>query len=339
MAASPVGLDDWRRSNGPALVGSVQFRLNRFLFLEGEATRWTAVEDIATLPGISQPGSGYAFVEHRDRDVLTIGTNLLFRGGTSRVTAFAGAGLGVRSAHEEGWYSITCPPGPGTPTICTGAEFSRPIDETSTGLTEQFVVGGELWITRRLAAYGGARFAFANDDFQTTAGFAPLAGVRVAVRSAEVVRPAGVVRDDAAPGRLSRAQGKDVRVTLKDGTKHRGKLEAVGTAEVAVGTTGIPLAEVQKIEEVGHATRNAVAIGFLALLPAALFAGQFDLPSDMVMGIIGAGIGAGIGVGVVIDAVKKPGNVVYVAPRASASFNVRPILTTDRKGVAFAARW
>ena len=34
VATSPVGLDDWRRSDGPALVGSVQGRLNRFLVLE-----------------------------------------------------------------------------------------------------------------------------------------------------------------------------------------------------------------------------------------------------------------------------------------------------------------
>jgi hypothetical protein len=50
VAASPVGLDDWRRSDGPALVGSVQGRLKRFLVLEGEVTRWTAVDDFG-FPG------------------------------------------------------------------------------------------------------------------------------------------------------------------------------------------------------------------------------------------------------------------------------------------------
>ena len=48
MAASPLALDDWRRSDGPALVGSVQARLNRFFVLEGEATRWTAVDDFGS---------------------------------------------------------------------------------------------------------------------------------------------------------------------------------------------------------------------------------------------------------------------------------------------------
>ena len=50
VAASSVGLDDWRRSDGPALVGSVQGRLNRFLVLEGEVTRWSAVDDFG-VPG------------------------------------------------------------------------------------------------------------------------------------------------------------------------------------------------------------------------------------------------------------------------------------------------
>ena len=82
IAASAVGLDDWRRSDGPALVGSVQGRLNRFLVLEGEVTRWTAVDDVG---GAGYFGAGVSnyFFEHRHRDVWTIGSNLLLRGGTS----------------------------------------------------------------------------------------------------------------------------------------------------------------------------------------------------------------------------------------------------------------
>jgi hypothetical protein len=41
VGASPVGLDDWRRSNGPALPGSVRVPVGRFLVVEGEATRWS----------------------------------------------------------------------------------------------------------------------------------------------------------------------------------------------------------------------------------------------------------------------------------------------------------
>ena len=64
VAASPVGLDDWRRSDGPALVGSVQGRLNRFLVLEGEVTRWSAVDDFGG-PGYFGGGESNYFFEHR----------------------------------------------------------------------------------------------------------------------------------------------------------------------------------------------------------------------------------------------------------------------------------
>lgn len=326
MAASPLGLDDWRRSDGAALVGSVQFRLKRFLFLEGETTRWTGVEEFSS--------SNSSFAEHRQ--VWTIGANLLIRGGTSRVTGFAGAGLGGRFEQQNEWTTFTCLPGPGAPAACTGEVISRSIDQTSTGLTEQFVVGGEFWVARRLAAYGGARFALGSGS----AGFAPLAGVRVAARTTEVApRSTEIVAVTSSPADASRALGKDVRVTLRDGTKHQGKLERVSGSEVTVGAQGISLADVQKIEKVGNATRNATAIGVLAGLPALLALGSVDLPSDMTLAIVGAGVGAGIGVGVVIDAVRRPGNVVYVASGSSGSIAVRPILTPGRKGLSFTTNW
>ena len=51
-------------------------------------------------------------------------------------------------------------------------------------------------------------------------------------------------------------------------------------------------------------------------------------------------MGSGIGVGALIDALRKPGNVVYVAPGSSASFAVKPILMKGyRKGVTFVTNW
>ncbi len=333
VAASPVGLDDWRRSDGPALVGSVQGRLNRFLVLEGEVTRWSAVDDFGG-PGYFGGAESSYFFEHRHREVWTIGSNLLLRAGTSRVTGFTGAGLGVRSSREAHSSSFRCPPGPRTPSICTGEEISRSDHWTSTGLTEQFLVGGEVWITPRLAAYGGARFAFAADDFRTTAGYAPHAGLRVALRTSDVVREPTRVPDP------TRAQGKDVRITLIDGTTHRGKLASITGSDVTIDGTTMPLADVRKIEKVGHATRKAAAIGFLAFAPTVLVLGPaFDMGSSDALAIAAAGVGSGIGVGAVIDAVRKPGNVVYVAPGSSASFAVKPILTKDRKGVTFVTNW
>ena len=333
FAASPVGLDDWRRSDGPALVGSVQGRLNRFLVLEGEVTRWSAVDDFG-VPEYFGGGESSYYFQHRDREVWTVGSNLLLRAGTSRVTGFAGGGLGVRSSQEDHSSSFRCPPGPRNTSICTGEEIYQSLNQTSTGLTGQFLVGGEFWVTRRLAAYGGARFAFGGDDFRTTAGFAPLAGLRAALRTSDVVREPTRVPDPTG------AQGKDVRITSNDGTTHRGKLAAITGSVVTIDGRTMPLADVRKIEKVGHATRKAFVIGILAFAPTVLvLAPAADLGIGTASAIAAAGMGGGIGVGAVIDAVRRPGNVVYVAPGSSASFAVKPILTKDRKGVTFVTNW
>ena len=343
MAASPLALDDWRRSDGPALVGSVQGRLNRFLALEGEATRWTAVDNFGFMRGLSE-GGPFFVSDHRDRDVWTVGTNLLFRGGTSRVTGFAGGGVGVRFVREDSSSTFVCPPGPGKPPICTGEAISQSSRRTDTSLSPQFLVGGEFWLRRRLAAYGGARFAFGADQARSTAGFAPLAGLRVALRTTDVPvqeappRPSDPIRAQG-PDPI-RAQGKEVRVTLTDEKTERGTLEAFSPFEVTLEGKVIPLADVRKIEKVGRATRKAVAIGFLAGLPTFLILGPAaDMGSDMALMIVAAGVGSGIAVGAVIDAARKPGNVIYLAPGTSASFAVRPILEPGRRGVAFATRW
>ena len=102
----------------------------------------------------------------------------------------------------------------------------------------------------------------------------------------------------------------------------------------------MPLADVRKIEKIGHATRKALVIGILAFAPTVLVMGPAaDMGIGMASAIAAAGVGSGIGVGAVIDAVRKPGNVVYVAPGSSASFAVKPMLTKDRKGVTFVTNW
>jgi hypothetical protein len=173
-----------------------------------------------------------------------------------------------------------------------------------------------------------------SESSRSTAGLAPLAGLRVAPRTSDVVQEPTRVPDP------NRALGKDVRVTLNDGTTQRGKLEALSASEVTVKGTAIPLADVRKIEKVGHATRKAAVIGLLAGVPTLLILGPAaDMGADMALMIVAAGVGGGIAVGAVIDAAHKPGNVIYVAPGTSVSFTVRPILTRDRKGVAFATSW
>ncbi len=329
IAASPVGLDDWRRSDGPALVGSVQARLNRLFVLEGEVTRWTAVDVLSLL------GTGWSsFSPVKHREVWTMGSNLLIRAGTQRVTGFVGGGLGVRSVRQDSLSAFSCAPTPGGPSICTGETIFQSGQQTDTSLTEQFLVGGEFWVTRRLAAYGGARFAFGGDDFRTTAGFAPHVGLRVALRTSDVIREPTRVPDP------TRAQGKDVRITLNDGTTHRGKLTELTGSVVTIDGRTMPLADVRKIEKVGHATRKAVVIGMLAFAPTVLVLGPAaDMGIGTASAITAAGVGSGIAVGAVIDAVRKPGNVVYIAPGSSASFAVKPILTKDRKGVTFVTNW
>ena len=298
VAASPVGLDDWRRSDGPAFVGSVQGRLKRFLVLEGEVTRWTGVDDFG-FPGYFGGGESSYYFQHRHREVWTVGSNLLLRAGTSRVIGFAGAGLGVRSSREAHSSSFRCPPGPRTPSTCTGEEVS-----TSDHWTQYPASLNSSW-------------SAAN-----------------ALRTSDVVREPTRVPDS------TRAQGKDVRITLNDGTTHRGKLAAITGSVVTIDGRTIPLADVLKIEKVGHATRNALVIGMLAFVPTVLVLGPAaDMGTGTASAIAAAGVGSGIGVGALIDAVRKPGNVVYVAPGSSASFAVKPILMKDRKGVTFVTNW
>jgi hypothetical protein len=330
-AVSPVGLDDWRPSDGPALVGSLQARLRRFLILEGEVTRWSVFDEFRQPSGAALV-PGLPPVEHRARKVWTAGANLLLRAGTPRVTGFFGGGLSVRSAKENPPPTLICHAGSSGPPTCT---LSEPGDETNTSLTPQFLFGGEFWVTPRLAAYGGVRFAYASDRFRSTAAIAPLAGLRVALRTTDVVaaEPAGLSDPN-------RAQGKDVRVSLNDGTIHRGKLVAFSASEVALDSRTVPLADVRKVEKRSHAVRNATLISLLAAVPTALTLGPaFDLGTPDVLTITATGIAGGITAGVVIGGVRKPGNVIYRAPGASASISVRPILARDRKGVAVTASW
>ena len=328
-AASPLGLDDWRRSDGPALVGSVQARLKRFLFLEGEVTRWSAFDHFRLPPGIT-PVPGLPSEEYRDRKVWTAGANLLLRAGTRRVTGFFGGGAGVRFARENWPPILICRPGSGGPPTCT---LDEPGDPTSTSLTPQYLFGGEFWVTPRLAAYGGARFAYGSDLRRETSGIAPHAGLRVALRTTDVVEE----RPTSDP---NRAQGKDVRVTLNDGTTHRGQLVAFSASDVKLSSRAVPLADVREVEKVSHAVRNATLISLLAAVPTFLTLGPaFDLGQGDAFAITAAGIAGGITAGVVIGGVRKPGNVIYRAPGAAASISVRPILARDRKGVALAASW
>jgi hypothetical protein len=316
-AASPLGLDDWRRSDGPALVAAMQARLKRFLFLEGEVTRWSAFDHFRLPPGVN-PFPGLPSEEYRTRKVWTAGANLLLRAGTSRVTGFFGGGLGVRFARENWPPVLICRPGSGGPATCS---LDEPGDSTSTSLTPQYLFGGEFWVTPRLAAYGAARFAYGSDLRRETGGIAPLAGLRVAVRTTDVVEARPRLSDPNS------AQGKDVRVTVKDGTTHRGKLVAFSASDVKLRSRSVPLADLREVEKVSHAVRNATLISLLAAIPTFLTLGPaFDAgPSDAFV-MTATGIAGGITAGAVIGGVRKPGDVIYRAPGASASISVRPIL-------------
>ena len=330
-AASPLALDDWRPSDGPALVGSLQARLKRFLFLEGEVTRWSAFDHFRLPPGVT-PFPGLPSEEYRARKVWTAGANLLLRAGTSRVTGFFGGGASGRYARENWPPILVCRPGSGGPPTCM---LDEPGDPTSTSLTPQYVFGGEFWVTPRLAAYGAARFAYAADRRRQTGGIAPLAGLRVSLRTTDAVAEEQPRLSDP-----NRAQGKDVRVTLSDGTIHRGKLVAFSASEVTLDSRAVPLADIREVEKVSHAVRNATLISLLAAVPTFLTLGPaFDMGTGDVLVITATGVAGGITAGAVIGGVRQPGNVIYRAPGASASISVRPILARDRSGVALATSW
>jgi hypothetical protein len=293
IAASPMGLDDSQRSNGPAIVGSVQIGVGRLLVVEGEATRWAAND--------------------RHRDVRTIGTNLLVRGGTPQVSAFIGGGIGVRFARGDDLVT------------------SSSIERRTTTLARQFVTGLDVWVAPTLAAFSTVRAGFSADDLRPTSGISALVGLRLALRTSAALR---------SPVDPASALGKEVRVTLMDGSTWQGRLISFSSSEVVIPQQSIPLGIVSKVEKVSHALRRGLLIGIGTAAGSVFVIGPLaDLPGDMLLGLVATSVGSGVAIGGFLAASSAKFNTIYVAPGATASITVKPILSRQQQGVAFAMRW
>ena len=104
--------------------------------------------------------------------------------------------------------------------------------------------------------------------------------------------PATVSAQRASEDRVAAAIGKDVTVTLQDGTKHRGRLRSLSTTDVVLDKSTdpiepqtsplrdfkLPLNSVSHIQRNSHAMRKGVIIGLVAGLFAGLatFANEGD---------------------------------------------------------------
>jgi hypothetical protein len=145
------------------------------------------------------------------------------------------------------------------------------------------------------------------------------------------------------------AVGKQVMVSLTDGSAQAGKLVSISSAEVVVlrdgRTVRFPLATVRRITVSERPMKKSVLIGLLVGAiagPMVIRCTDSECPETSIMLPISIGIGAGVGAAIgAVVARARPARtlVVYETDPTPIKFSMTPYLTPDRKGLAFTVRW
>ena len=301
----------WGES-GPAALLSIQVPVTRHLVLEGEATR-----------------RSYEF----GNDVTTLGGNLLFTVPSSRVSTFAGGGLGVhRTTAQPVSFPIVCAPADshGCRLLVRGHD---------NGIVGQAVGGVEIGVMSRLNAFTTVRVGTAPED-----GIRMFAGMRAAL----LMRDAAP-RESARPPRADLA-GREIRVMFADGRKQTGRFVALSDTEVTFVATRektqatiLPLAGVRKVETVSHHARTGaiVGAGVGGVLLAIGYVGDCADCEDRRVGFFFPPIFAGVGaaLGGMINVATANRHVLYQASAATGSVSIAPIFSPRHQGVALIKRW
>jgi hypothetical protein len=113
--------------------------------------------------------------------------------------------------------------------------------------------------------------------------------------------------------------------------------------------TAVPFDQIARIEKSSHRLRNGALAGLIsgAGLGLGIWAGACSESGDgedavflaLATGVwAGIGAGAGVGIGALVNMAKKPGDVLYDAPRR-ITMSVAPILSKTQKGVALSLTW
>ena len=145
------------------------------------------------------------------------------------------------------------------------------------------------------------------------------------------------------------AVGKQVMVSLTDGSTQAGKLVSMSPAEVVIlrdgRTVRFPLAAVRRITTSQRPMKKSVLTGLLAggiAGPLVIRCTDSECPPTSIALPISIGIGAGVGAAIgAVVARARPARtlVVYETAPAPIQFSMTPYLTPDRKGLAFTVRW
>jgi len=159
------------------------------------------------------------------------------------------------------------------------------------------------------------------------------------------VAPTSASAQTAAPW----AVGKQVMVSLTDGSTQAGKLISMSLTEVVILRNGrtvrLPLAAVRRITTSERPMKESVLTGLLVGAiagPVVIRCTGGECPETSIMLPISSGIGAGVGAAVgAVLARARPARtlVVYETSPAPIQFSMAPYLTPDRKGLTFTVRW
>jgi hypothetical protein len=309
------------------LVASIQIPVRRSFVIEGEVIRSTGQRTISGYfdNRADRPYSPFSTVQ-TDHEALNVGVNVLVRKGTSRVTGFAGGGVGVHRSIDNTVFFTRCEPR--VPGGCEGRpDTVNDWRRTTSGPSWQAIGGVDVAIAPRVAAFVAGRI---------TPSLGAVGGVRVALRTR------------AAAAQQNQPPGPRVRVIGADRSRREGDLVSLGSSEVVILQDGrnvsIPLTGVRRVEKVTHRVRNGAiwgAIGGYVIGYVASCGGgdEEDCWPEIGAMVAGMGAAAGAATGAFENMANRERDVLYDARGSSASLNVAPILSPRRTGVALSVRW
>ena len=312
----------------PMAVTALQVVAGRWLSIEGELAYWSARSLFSEV-------TPEVWRDTMRRRVMAPSANVLFRAGTSRITGFAGAGVGVqfvRSRLDEGELLTFIPSG-------------RIITVPDTRGALHLLGGIDVRLGRRLGAWASVRSELLPDGNLGVA-----AGLRTTLSFASIDRRS---TPPAGPGKLSGArvrEGQEIRVTSLSGDRTTGRFVSLSENELVMrranATQRVPLDRVRRIELVAHHARNGAIIGLAAGVGLA-FAGCVSddnfCGDDAAFGVLatiwgGIGVGTGAGLGALINVSTADRHLIYARPE-QISMQLQPIAGPRRAGAVLRVRW
>jgi hypothetical protein len=161
---------------------------------------------------------------------------------------------------------------------------------------------------------------------------------------------AGQVKSEAPQvAQAGDAEGKEVRVSKKDGTSMTGRLVSLNASGVVVRVKGqtetTQLNAVRRVERVSHHLRTGLltGIGASAVIWTLIAADDdcADCEDAYGMGAVftATAIGAGAGVGALLNRLTSGRHVLYASPPSARQCDVLPVATPRMKGVVVTLRW